>query len=486
MSADSGGLRSLGVASAAELPQRWPSSVGGSRRSDVCRKRDFEIACAKPVESKAVVSALLSLVNPPQLLEGIQQINNQKYIVSFKTPAGAEYFRALAPTLAIQGTSVACKWLGAEFKRIKVAFLPLAVPNDQLIATLQKYGHVIQVTEELYQNAPFPLKTGTRFVDMEMITPVPNLISVGSFTVPATYKGVVMQCRRCLLTGHIKSECKTPYCDRCRSFGHGEDSCGAPCLKCKMAGHHWRECTVRSYAFATAVATAEPAEGASPATLAVDGSCSPYQIQSAANGAADGCQMAPGSSGPAATVSSAATLESSAMAAVSDDVTSVDLTTHAALTCKEAGVFEIAPRCKLTASGAGQMAPASGNTAAPVAMAATLDTSAMDTDSDDVTSFHMQPQAVSAFKEAAVSENSSICKESASDGSCAAPAIRAELPDKGKATAEAEEYSSGTVNERIAPSHLEWKMAITRSKRKLLAGSSGTSPAIKKPTHKTV
>lgn len=54
------------------------------------------------------------------------------------------------------------------------------------------------------------------------------------------------------MQGHLKSTCTTPYCDRCRSFGHEASSCKAPCLKCKLPDHHWKDCTVRSYAFIAA------------------------------------------------------------------------------------------------------------------------------------------------------------------------------------------------------------------------------------------
>lgn len=429
MSADSGGLQHREADLATELPKVIPSMEGGSRRRDICRKKDFELVCSNPVDVSAVVGALVSLVDPPQLLEGVQQINSQKYVVSFKSVAGAEYFHSLSQKLSIPGTAVACKWLGAEFKRVRVAFLPLAVSNEQLIATLQNYGRVVQVTEELYQNTPIQLKTGTRLVDMEMNTPVPNLISVCGFTVPATYRGVVVQCRRCLQPGHIKKECNTPYCDRCRSFGHGEDACAAPCLKCKSAGHHWRECTVRSYAFAmtTSVAEADPIPSA--VALAEERANSPVQQQTLSLVTADDCKASSAKETPKELGAADDLFETSAMDTGLDDVTSVATAALADITCNERADFKNGPP---------------GNTEAPNA----------------------------GFRSAFSNKNSEDEKEAAS-------APKTEVSNQGLISGDA--VDSGVIEKAKGVSdHLVWKMAITRSKRKLLAGTTGSSPALKK------
>lgn len=43
-----------------------------------------------------------------------------------------------------------------------------------------------------------------------------------------------------------------------------------------------------------------------------------------------------------------------------------------------------------------------------------------------------------------------------------------------------EEYIGEVDNNKTAPKHLQWKTAITRNKRRLLAGTPGRSPALKK------
>lgn len=253
MSARSGGTevpidRDLGY-----LRETPVAADNAPTRKLVSRKRDVELAFSQPTEASKVASAIVSIVNPPQLIECVQQLNPRKYLASFKTMQAAEYFsRVGALSLRIAGSAPTCKWLGAERKRIKISFLPNAVGNGELADVLKAYGRVVDITDVMHADMPVPIKTGTRLVDIEMTSNVPNIITVCGFSVPVTYRGVELQCRRCLRTGHLKADCSTPYCDRCRSFGHLAVQCDAPCLKCKAPDHHWKNCTVRSYAFAAA------------------------------------------------------------------------------------------------------------------------------------------------------------------------------------------------------------------------------------------
>lgn len=253
MSAESGGAavpRNRGLQG---LPVDCLEAVNAAKRISVPRKRDVEIVFTHQVVVDEFIDAIIALVGSPQQFECIQATSPKKFLVTFKSEELAVYFhQALAPSLNIPGATHFCKWLGAERKRVRVAFLPYAVPNCELINVLKKYGRVIQVTDETYPNRPFSIKTGTRLVDMEMTSSVPNIITVCGFSVPVTYRGVVIQCRRCSQIGHVKADCVTPYCDRCRTFGHSSNQCSAPCLKCKAPDHHWAECSVRSYALAAA------------------------------------------------------------------------------------------------------------------------------------------------------------------------------------------------------------------------------------------
>lgn len=253
MSAKSGGTEASGLLASENIPTMSSDSNDALKRQRVSRKRDVELVLAQPTQSNNVVSAIVSAVNPPQQIDCIQQLNQKKFLVSFKTVDSAEYFhRVLAPSLRIAGSAPQCKWLGVERRKIRVAFLPCAVANSELAEVLKVYGRIIEITDEFYADTPVRIKTGTRIVEMEMTSSVPNIIKVCGFSVPVTYRGVVLQCRRCLLTGHLKSDCSTPFCDRCKSFGHTASHCDAPCLKCRAPDHHWKNCTVRNYAFAAA------------------------------------------------------------------------------------------------------------------------------------------------------------------------------------------------------------------------------------------
>lgn len=253
MSANSGGPEAPGDLITGNLPGNSEEAANAARRLLVSRKRDVELCFLQDVAVGSVVDAIILAVGSPQQLECIQLISPKKFLVSFRSVESAEFFhRVSAPALCVTGARPTSRWLGSERKRLRVSFLPNAVPNTELVNALEKYGRVIQVTDETYANRPVCIKTGTRLVDMDMIRAVPNILTVCGFSVPVTYRGVVTQCRRCQQSGHLKADCKTPFCDRCRSFGHSCTDCSAPCLKCRSPGHHWRECSVRSYAFVAA------------------------------------------------------------------------------------------------------------------------------------------------------------------------------------------------------------------------------------------
>lgn len=256
MSADSGGTGALKAGGMDSLPENSREAINAAKRQAVSRRRDVELVFSQQVAIDIFVDAITSAISIPQQIECIQSINPKKFLVSFKSEEAAEHFhRVSAPALCISGVVPSCRWLGSERKRIRVTFLPNAVPNAELVNVLKKYGDVLQVTDEVYANRPLVIKTGTRLVDMNMSKAVPNILTVCGFSVPVTYKGVAIQCRRCLQEGHLKAECRTAYCDRCKAFGHSDNDCTAPCLKCKALDHHWRECTIRSYAFAAALGT---------------------------------------------------------------------------------------------------------------------------------------------------------------------------------------------------------------------------------------
>lgn len=462
-----------------------PGPTGRTVKNEMCRKRDFELVCSQPVESKAVIEAIVSLVQPPQLLEGLQQINNRKYIVSFKSEAGAESFFGLAPQLSIPGTSVYSKWLGAEFKKIKVAFLPLAVPNEELAAVLRRYGRVLHITDELHQGSPVPLKTGTRLVDMEMTVPVPNMISVHGFNTTVTYRGVVIQCRRCLQTGHLKADCNVSYCDRCRSFGHTEAVCVAPCLKCKSPEHHWRACSVRNYAFATGAATsaetslipvavdplvgsqAQEASCAAAASDAVVKELMDYMLEDTVAG----YTVTSSENGP---VSPRAAFGGAKTAA---EPAPVAIATVAAETPANPVTFpvtEIHAKIVAAANAGEPVVPASASgclkaAAAPVTAAAASESA----EQVDVGVTCLEDDVRARFT---AEDNRSRSGQLVNNELLAA----ASIPDEEQTNNAGKESAEHVSHAGDAPKHLEWKRAITRSKRKLLTCTPGQSPLYKK------
>lgn len=231
MSSESGGDGAAGVFSTGAATPSYAEVANAAKRRQVARDKDFVLTCDQSVPISTVVDAVIASVNPPQDLNSVQQINDKKFIISFKSnAAAAAYNLQCAASLRIPGATSVCKWLGADVRRIRVTYLPTAIENTKLEEVLSEYGRVLRTTDEVYAGKPVLVKTGTRLVDLEMTRPVPNLITVCGYTVPTAYKGVVVQCRRCLLEGHLKAACVTPFCTRCKSFGHEEAACEAPLL----------------------------------------------------------------------------------------------------------------------------------------------------------------------------------------------------------------------------------------------------------------
>lgn len=415
-------------------PGRQPVNVveaaNAAKRQLVPRKRDVELTFAQPVTAEALVDAVLESVKPQQLLEGIQQINPKKFLVTFKSSTAAEYFsRELVAKVCVAGLAPMCRWLGVERKKLRVSFLPCVVPNAELATVLNEFGRVLQITDEVYSDRPISIKTGTRIVDMEMSSAVPNIITVCGFSVPVTYRGVEIQCRRCLKHGHIRAECTALYCDRCRSFGHDSSTCSAPCLKCRAADHHWRDCSVRSYAFAaTAVDTSEAAVEITkvPAELALQPlvEVEPEQTLSASYASIDPVAAA----APVFDLESTATvLKSTTTATESTDVT-----------CRTAAA---AHRENIACSSA-----ASSNVSSRVPA-------------------------------------SSDCALHDTVGSNAASATMiGKLEEESTSNDMIDLLGGGGQKSKTTANPDEWKTALTRSKRKLAAPTPGRAPSAKKST----
>lgn len=433
MSAQSGGLGLVSERVSGRQPVNVVEAANAAKRQLVPRKRDVELTFAQPVTAEALVDAVLASVKPQQLLEGIQQINSKKFLVTFKSSTAAEYFsRELVAKISVAGLAPVCRWLGVERKRLRVSFLPCVVPNAELASVLNEFGRVLQIIDEVYSDRPISIKTGTRIVDMEMASAVPNIITVCGFSVPVTYKGVEIQCRRCLRHGHLRAECTTLFCDRCRSFGHDSSACSAPCLKCKAADHHWKDCSVRSYAFAaTALDTDEAA------------------------------------------VVIAKVPAESALSSVAQPL--VELESEQTLSASEASSDPVA-------------APAVFD---PESMATVLKSTTTATEATDVT---CQEAAAAHCENIACSSAASLSVSSRvhASGDCARhDTVGTNVTLAPVIANPKENYTSSGMTDllndvgqesKITTNSLEWKTALTRSKRKLAAPTPGRAPSAKKST----
>lgn len=418
MSAQSGGRGFASAAASSHLPLNAVEAANAAKRQLVSRKREVELVFAQPVAAKSLILAILAIVKPQQQPEAVQQLSNKKFLITFKHADAAEYFyRELAVQVRVSDQSPVCRWLGVERKLLRVSFLPCVVPNEELAKELSKFGRVVRITDEVYPDTPISIKTGTRLVELEMVSAVPNIVTVCGFSVPVTYKGVEIQCRRCLRHGHIKAECTALFCDRCRTFGHASTDCLAPCLKCRVADHHWKDCSVRNYAF-VATATTITNDASTESEIIFAELKNGADENSSAGHNTEGVSTR-GVSNSEASIESAGAAAAVELASVADDA-AVDLGEgHVDATCKRA------------------VAPA-------------------DTNTDDVVA--------------------------SADG------VRRELSKERTPTTEktmdnqADEFHGVIVKENVNSNNLEWKMAITRSRRRQAAFTPGRSPLHKKST----
>lgn len=434
MSAQSGGMGLVSERTPNRQPFNALETANATKRQTVSRKRDVELVFPQPTLVESLIDSILVLVKPQQQIEAVQQINNRKFLITFRNASYAEHFyRNLAAQVVVSEVSPVCRWLGVERKLLRVSFLPCVVPNEELVKELTKFGRVLRVTDEVYPNKQINIKTGTRLIELEMISAVPNIVTVCGFSVPVTYKGVEIQCRRCLKSGHVKADCTEPFCDRCRTFGHASTVCSAPCLKCKTANHHWKDCSVRSYAFA-ATATEECSVGADiTASTTIMNTAAEAGSVGMCSALADPADAVLASEGSMEAVGAAATLKSAATSATSLDATTCADSAHIDVTCGSAAV-------------AGE--------------AVALDA---DDEGESVPSGALSGRALPGDEKVSPVLNMDSTK-----------------PGDQCTSIDAEKFNSVSSKDKSKVTNFEWKTALTRSKRKQAVLSSGMSPCLKK------
>ena len=122
--------------------------------------------------------------------------------LTFSSPLHVTQFLA-AGDFCVRGH--AAKVSGADSSTVKVRlhWIPYYVGNDLFITMFERHG--MKVVADKVADVPHivPFRHGDR--DLEALI---------------TMTGRMPRCLRCHLSGHVRNQCTTPFCYRCRSFGH--------------------------------------------------------------------------------------------------------------------------------------------------------------------------------------------------------------------------------------------------------------------------
>lgn len=149
--------------------------------------------------------------------------------------------------IVVNGISCPVTCIGPQIVYVTVYRFQWYMNDQDLGAALAPYGRVLSIQYPNFNSRP-RIENGMRLVRIEMKSPIPNFLSVRGYKVQCEYRGVKRVCSRCDLEGHNGTDCKTPWCRRCETFGHEFNSCSARCRRCR-GDHATADCLrPRSYA----------------------------------------------------------------------------------------------------------------------------------------------------------------------------------------------------------------------------------------------
>jgi hypothetical protein len=124
----------------------------------------------------------------------------------------------------------AAKVSGADSSTVKVRlhWIPYYVGNDLFITMFERHG--MKVVADEYEKSKVQglehVRTGVRCFTLitDKVADIPHIVPFrhGDRDLEAliTMTGRMPRCLRCHLSGHVRNQCTTPFCYRCRSFGH--------------------------------------------------------------------------------------------------------------------------------------------------------------------------------------------------------------------------------------------------------------------------
>lgn len=199
-----------------------------------------------------LVDAVFDVVGPGKVY-GISHRGGNLYHVAVTTRSAVD--RVFENGIFVAEQRCHIEPLGVRTVNVTCKMVPLYLRNENLIRALNKHGKVLKLDDITFEDRKGrgTLRTGNKKALMEINDkcPLPNFIRVMDALIQCDYPGVRRVCRRCKQEGHLRANCKTPFCERCSSFGHTTNDCGSRCRRCHSK-HPQGDCPSRlSYAAAT-------------------------------------------------------------------------------------------------------------------------------------------------------------------------------------------------------------------------------------------
>ncbi|XP_023219246.1 uncharacterized protein LOC111621366 [Centruroides sculpturatus] len=190
------------------------------RASGHFTQKDFVTALQDTVDSKDIIG-----------LGPLQQ--KWKWILTLNN----EEVRSLILNLGeieVSGSKCIIKPVIEDLVEGKVHWLPLEVPDSYLRSILEKFCDKIEIRKEKSNEPGLEhILSGKRLVTLKLkkgfnVDMLPHTFILCNFPALLVIKNRVPRCLRCSQTGHIKKNCSTPFCSKCKNFGHDTLLCVGP------------------------------------------------------------------------------------------------------------------------------------------------------------------------------------------------------------------------------------------------------------------
>lgn len=137
-----------------------------------------------------------------------------------KYESGLEY-------IDVEGKIYKVKLANESLKNVvRIHRIPIEVPDAEIKKTLERYGLVESVSNDLWKNLPYRCYNDTKVVKMEIHNPVPSYIRIAGNQYWVTYVGQVKTCRKCASTAHEAKDCTFTIGSRLRQRSYASMASG--------------------------------------------------------------------------------------------------------------------------------------------------------------------------------------------------------------------------------------------------------------------